>query len=93
MSDENSKPSLKDRIKPHLPAVSVGVAAGVIITLVVRKPVVFTNITQVVDPMCDVWLSDAIQKQLTEKGSAMIQLQTTGQFIDLINTSHPKMLK
>ncbi len=94
MSDQeqNPKPSLKDRLKPHLPVAVICLSAGVIIGLTLNRPAVI-NITNrlIEEPSSDVWFSDRMVNQLKEHGSAMIQLEKSGALIDLIDWAHPNM--
>jgi hypothetical protein len=87
MSDQDpKKPSLLKRIKPHIPALCIGVVAGSIIALKFLPNVTY-NITMFEGKQLgDVWLSPSMIKQLIEKGGGMIQLES-GELIDLINQS------
>lgn len=78
--------SLFDRIKPHIPALCVGAVAGAIITQKL-SPLV-TNRTNSGWSTGDAWFSEAIKKQLIEKGRAKITFKS-GEFVDLIDWSHP----
>lgn len=90
--EQTPKSSFKNRLRPYLPGVAIGLSAGVIIGLALNRPAV-VNITNrlVEQPSGDVWLSDGMLKQLKEHGSGMFKIETTGQFIDLIDWGHPNM--
>lgn len=92
--DKTPKPSLKDHLKPHIPALAIGLSAGALATLAFQRGFPVTHITKIqLEPSGDVWFSDGMLKQLKEKGEGMIQIAETGQLIDLIDWAHPSTEK
>lgn len=90
--DQTPKRSLKDRLKPHLPAASISFAAGLLVTIVLR-PHRMTNVQNIVlpqEPEGTVLLSAELVKQVVQKGEAMFEI-VPGLCVDIIDWGNPNV--
>jgi hypothetical protein len=87
--DENPKPSLKDRLKPHLPAASIGLVTGMLVTVVLR-PRSITNLVVGVNEPGSVLLGPELVKQVVQKGEAMFEI-VPGLHVDIIDWGNPNV--
>jgi hypothetical protein len=91
MNDQDpEKPSLIDRVKPHIPALCIGVVAGALITK--KLTPIVTNLISPGWTTGDVWFSEATKQRLIERGSATIEFKS-GAFVELIDWTHPSNAK
>jgi len=75
--------SMKNRLMPYVPAIAIGVIIGAVIVIKLHPSMKWTG---------DVLLSDRMLKQIKEHGSGMFKIEETGQFVDLIDWSHPSTI-
>lgn len=84
--DQTPKPSLKDRLKTHAPALAIGVVVGAYLASGLRPKT--TNITVGLDEPGSLLLGPAVIQSIKEHGSAMIEIEP-GLLVDLIDWANP----
>lgn len=79
MSSLKEKSSaIKNRLKPFIPGVAVGMLIGAAITAKLIH-----------SGSGDVWLSERMTQQLKDRGQGMFEIAETNQLVDMIDWGHP----
>lgn len=87
--DQTQKPSLMDRLKPHIHTTAIALCTGAIIAIAIKNGSSTSNIIKIeLDEPGSICLGASVIKSIKEHGSAMIQLDDET-LIDLIDWAHP----